>query len=712
MAVIGKLREHSGIIIGTIALSIVGFLVMDATNSQSGVLRGQKTDVGVIDGEKIAYNDFMKKYEENQKTVEEQMRGQGALTDEQRNSIRQQTWEDLVNTTLANNTYSKAGVVVTDDEMVELTIGQNAHPYIRQSFTNPQTGQFDPQFVKMFLQNVDVDDNNSEPGTKRKQWNALEKEIKKTQLTQKYTILVSKGLGTPSWLAQQTYQDFNRSANVKFVSLPYTEINEVDIKYTDADLKNYLSSHEELFKQKEETRKILYAEFPIVASSADSSAELKELTDRLEEFKKGAKSGDDSIFVKMYSESGFDNSYYKKEELANSTKADSFFTYPVKTVIGPYTESGLFVFAKIVNRKLLSDSVRVREITFSFDNVRSQEEANQKRKLFDSIFTEIDSFEKDFGALAAAFSDDAQSKAKGGDKGWIRFGQYDKPYNDAVFFFGSKGETIKTMTQNALHIVQILEDRPTTPAVQLAYFTKSILPSAETEKNIYAAATHFAADNATEAKFKESAKKNPNVKTIDAVKKQDFSLFGISNARDLVRWAYNAKQGDVSGIISADQKHIVAFLGAVRSEGTPDLDAVKDQVKFAFIKDKKVELLTKKIEDAKAANIDALAAKLGKLVEVGENLSANNPMLGAGGYEPAVALAATYAPLNKLTAPIEGSAGVFVLQKTSEVVPPKATDLTQYKGQIRQRAQAKATRGITEALKEIATVEDNRFDFF
>jgi peptidyl-prolyl cis-trans isomerase D len=194
MAIIGKLRERSGIIIGAIAVSILGFLIMDATNNQFGVLKGRQTNVGAIDGEKVDYNEFMKKYEDNQKNAEEQMRGRGGITDEQRNYIRQQTWDDYVNTILMGKAYDKSGVAVTDDEMVELTTGANAHPYIRQSFTNPQTQQFEPQFVKMFIQNLDNDDKGTEPGTKRKQWNNLEKEIKKNQLTQKYAALVAKGL--------------------------------------------------------------------------------------------------------------------------------------------------------------------------------------------------------------------------------------------------------------------------------------------------------------------------------------------------------------------------------------------------------------------------------------------------------------------------------------------------------------------------------------
>jgi peptidyl-prolyl cis-trans isomerase D len=712
MAIIGKLRERSGIIIGAIAVSILGFLIMDATNNQFGVLKGRQTNVGAIDGEKVDYNEFMKKYEDNQKNAEEQMRGRGGLTDEQRNYIRQQTWDDYVNTILMGKAYDKSGVAVTDDEMVELTTGANAHPYIRQSFTNPQTQQFEPQFVKMFIQNLDNDDKGTEPGTKRKQWNNLEKEIKKNQLTQKYAALVAKGLNTPSWMAERTYEDANRSADFKYLALPYSDLNEADIKYTDNDLNNYLKAHPARFEQKEETRKIQFAAFDIVASSADSAAVLKSLAEKLEEFTKGTKSTDDSVFVRVYSETPFDNSYFKKEQLAGSPIADSLFNLPVKSVIGPFVDGGQYKYAKIVNRKLLSDSVRVRDISFSFDNVKSQEEAMVKRKLFDSVFTQIDSFKQDFGQMAAMFSDDQQTKVLGGDKGWVKFGQMDKPYNDAIFFHASKGEVIKTVAGNSLHIVQVIDDRPTTAGVEVAYYSKSILPSPETERAIYAAASKFASDHSTEAKFKEAAKTNTAIKTVEAVKKDDFSVFGINNARDLVRWVFNAKKGDVSGIIAADKKHLVAYIDGIRAKGTPELDGVKEQVKAFYVKDKKAELLAKKITDAKASSIEELASKLGKQPGFAEKATFANPVLSGSGYEPNVVAAGVYAKQNKMTAPIEGNAGVYVLEKVAGVDPPKATDLSMYKAQLRQQTSGKASRGVFEAFKKLAKIEDNRFDFF
>jgi peptidyl-prolyl cis-trans isomerase D len=185
---------------------------------------------------------------------------------------------------------------------------------------------------------------------------------------------------------------------------------------------------------------------------------------------------------------------------------------------------------------------------------------------------------------------------------------------------------------------------------------------------------------------------------------------GLTNARELVRWAYNAKKGDVSSIVTVDKKHAIAYLESIRVKGLPDLDAVKEDVKLAYTKEKKFELLSKKITDAKAATIDDLAAKFGKAVLQADKASILNPGL-ATGYEPAVVAAGVYAAQGKLSAPVLGNGGVYVVQKIGGVDPPKATDLTMYKGQLQQQLSRKSNRAV-EALKKLANIDDSRSEFF
>ncbi len=711
MAVIGKIRQRSGLLIFLIGTSIVGFLLMDAFNSQGSMLKGRKDTVGKVNGEKITYNEFTKKYEENIKTTEDQMRGQ-PMTDEQRNGVRAQTWSEMVNNIIFDKIYNKLGINVTADEMNELATGENASQYIKQNqqFRNPQTGQFDPGLVRMYLSRLDQDPEGVEPGTVRKQWLNFETILKQSQFQNKYSNLVSKSFYVPSWMGEMTYNDQNRLVDFKYIQLPYSDVNDADVKVSDDDIKKFVSEHAARFKQDEETRKIDYVTFDIAASGADSAKTVQYLEEKRAEFAGGKTASDDSVFVKLYSETPFDAAYYEKDKVLAPVK-DSLFSVKVGSIVGPYVDKGSFVLAKVSDRKLVSDSVHVRDIAFSFAGITSQEQANVIFKKIDSIYKVIDSLHGDFTQMAFAFSTDQPSKMRGGDLGWVKRGEKEKAYNDLIFFHAQKGKLYKVPVQaeNAIHLVQVVEDRPTIPAVLVSYLTKEILPSTETERNIYSTATNFASDNQKEDKFKAAGEKL-NIKSVSAVKKDAFDIQGLGSARDLIKWAFNAKKGEVSPIYTVGKKHVVALLETIRAKGLPEVDAVRDMIKAEVLNEKKFDVLSKKVADAKAANIDELASKLGKVALPAEKASFARPSLN-GAYEPKVVATALVSAPGKVSAAVKGNGGVFVVQTTAVQEPVKTTDYSMYTYQLKQQLQGKA-RYAQEVEKKLADITDNRFDFF
>ncbi len=711
MAVIGKIRQRSGLLIFLIGLSIVGFLIMDATNSQGSLLKGRKDYVGKVNGEKISYNEFTAKYEENIKNAEEQLRGQ-PMADDQRNYMRTQTWNELVNDIIFKKAYDALGVNVTPEEMNELVTGENASPYIKndQQFKNPQTGQFDPAQVRLYLQRLDQDPQGVEPGTVRKQWLRFETLLKQNQFQSKYNNLVTKGFYVPSWMGEMSYADQSKTVDFKYIQIAYAEINDTDVKLADEDYKKYLHENEAKFKQEEETRKISYVSFDIAASAADSLRTIQSIEEKRADFAKGEKPAEDSAFVKLFSETPYDEVYYDRDKVFASVK-DSFFTLPVRSVVGPFVDGNSFKLAKISDRKMISDSVHVRDIKISFEGITSQEAANVKFKLIDSIFKEIDTLKKDFGLVAASVSEDPMSRMRGGDIGWVKQGEKDKSYNDLIFYRAQKGKIYRVASQseNAIHIIQVVEDKPSKLAVLMTYLSKEIIPSPETERNIYGNATSFAADNQAEAKFREAGKKL-NTKTVEALKKEDFNVMGLGSARDLVKWAFKAKKGEVSSIFTVDKKHVVALLEQVKSKGTPEVEDVKDAIKPFVVQQRKFEMLSKKVTDAKASSIDDLAAKLGKAAMQVTQVTFANPSVN-GAYEPKVVATALGLPANKLSAPVDGAGGVYVLQTTAVQEPAKQTDYSIYTFQMKQQLQGKA-RFAQEVQKKLATIEDDRFDFF
>ena len=716
MAIIGEIRKRPGLLVGAIAFSILLFLIGGAVNDQWSVLgRGRKTDAGTVNGQNIPYTEYSNQVSEEVKVMESQYKM--SLGDQQRNAVNQQTWDDIVGKIVMNDACAKTGLAVSDDEMVALTTTENMHPILRQQLfgNNP----VDASRMKSFIAGLDIDERGQEPGAKRKFWNSAVKEIKKSQLESKYAILVAKGVGnTPTWMAEDLYYETNKTADLKYVFLPYSEVNDNQIKYTDNDLKEYLSKNGAKFTSSEETRNIRFKAFNIAASSVDSAAILKTLTEKLDEFKKGQNKSDDSLFVKLYSETPFFDLYKTKEELSASPIADSVFNLPVKSVVGPFVEGDMYKFAKISARKLMSDSVKVKEIVFSFANVKTQEENKARITLTDSLFKAIDSLHADFGAIAATYSDDPASRATGGLVGWVQQAnpQLDEYYKYMLFHNGEVGKTYRYADEKNMLIkfFQIAQESPSKPAVKIAYFTRTILPSQETENNIYSTVNQFVSANSSEEKFKAYSAAHPQeIKSAVNIKKGSYDVMGIGSARTLVKWAYEAKRGDVSPIISLgtgnERKHVIAYLESVTGKGVPDLESVKERVKYLYLQDKKYELLAKKITDAKASNIDDLAAKLGKAATEAEKVTFSRGILPTGN-EPAVAATAIYLTQGKLSAPVKGSAGVYAVQKTNGFDPPKPVDLTQQLNALKQASYGKA-RAAIDALKKLAKIDDNRLNF-
>ncbi len=713
MAIIGDIRKRSGLLVGAIALSIFLFLLGDAVNNQFSVLgKGRSNDAGTVNGQTIPYPEYSNQVNDNVKNMEAQYKM--TIGDQQRNAVSQQTWDDMVNKIVMNDACANTGLAVSDDEMVALTTTDAAHPIIRQPFGGER---FNPAYVKQFLQNIDIDEKGQEPGYKKKAWNQLVKEVKKSQLQSKYSLLVAHGVGNvPNWMAEDLYFAANKSADFKYVALPYSDVNDNDIKYTDNDLKEYLNKNAAKFTSPEEVRNIRYVAYDIAASSIDSLATLKSLTDKLDEFKKGDKKADDSLFVKLYSETPFDDMYKTKEQLLGSAIADSAFnpSVPLRTVIGPYVEGGAFKFARISARKMMSDSVKVKEVVFTFANVKTEAEQKSRLVLIDSLYKAIDSLHTDFGAVAAAFSDDPASKGNGGVVGWVKLAdpQMDEYYKSIVFHNGEIGKTYKYLdaNNNLIKFVQIAEEKPSKMGVKIAYFSHSIIPSQETENNIYSTVNQFASANSTEEKFKAFMKDHPqDIKTAANITKGSYDVMGLGSARALVKWVFDAKRGDVSPIKTLDKKHIIAYLEAVSGKGTPDLESVKERVKMMYLQDKKYDILAKKIADAKATTVDDLAAKLNKISLEADRVTFMNANLPTGN-EPAVAATGVYLAQGKMSGAVKGISGVYVVQKINGVDPPKPVDLTQQTMMLKQNSYMKA-RAAADALKKLAKIDDNRLYF-
>ena len=168
MSVIQNIRnKYIGFVVGAIVIALIGFLVMDAMQSNVRSIFGtDRTLLGEVNGKRIdykSYEDLRSKYETNMKSRSKD----GNLSDQERTQIQSQAWEDLVKETLMDEELEKLGIDLTEAELRDmLTDPRFADPMIQQNFRDPNTGIFDPSRVQQYITALGQD----KTGEKRKEW--------------------------------------------------------------------------------------------------------------------------------------------------------------------------------------------------------------------------------------------------------------------------------------------------------------------------------------------------------------------------------------------------------------------------------------------------------------------------------------------------------------------------------------------------------------
>jgi peptidyl-prolyl cis-trans isomerase C len=100
------------------------------------------------------------------------------------------------------------------------------------------------------------------------------------------------------------------------------------------------------------------------------------------------------------------------------------------------------------------EQVRARHILFRVDPAASQDEKNKARDRAQAVLKQVQAGE-DFAKLAAAHSDDAGSRAKGGDLGYFSPGKMVADFED-VAFYTNPGETSDIVeTKYGFHLIKV-----------------------------------------------------------------------------------------------------------------------------------------------------------------------------------------------------------------------------------------------------------------
>ncbi|PIF05860.1 MAG: peptidylprolyl isomerase [Draconibacterium sp.] len=707
MATLQTIRTKAGLLVAiVIGISLAAFILGDMLQSGSSLLRKNQMEIGEVNGESIQYPAFQQKVEELGEIYKQNLQ-QNQLDENTWVQVREQTWQNNVRDIIMNDVYDDLGIKVSDDELFDMIQGNNLHPIIRQLFQNPNTGQVDRNAIVGFLKNLETSVNPDQ----KNYWLYIEDQISEDRTMSKYVSMVGKGLYVTTKQAEETLNANKKTVNFDYVSLPVNTVPDSAVTITEKDLKKYYDEHLDSYEQGK-SRKISYITFPVNPSQSDYTDAEKWINEIKTDFENTKET---VHFVNSNSDESYVGTWYKQNNLAQNVGNWIFVDGAnVNDVLGPYTGNDRYILAKLVALEMMPDSVKARHILLQ---VNSQQELAAKQQLADSLKTAIEKG-SNFAALAREFSKDPGSAALGGDLGWFSRGQMVKPFEDAAFS-NKKNEVAVVISQFGIHIVQTTKLGKLSKQAQVAFLVRKVEPSTRTYQNVYSQASKFAGKNRTGKAFEAAIADQGLNKKVATLREEDRNIAGLENSRQLIRAAFDTKEGNVilttqeSPIFELGDNFVIAVLDKETSKGTAPFDDVRARVELSVMKEKKIEYLMQKAEDAVQgkSDIQEIASILNSSTQSANNIGFNSFSIPGLGNEPSLVGALSTLEKDKVSQPVAGNNGVYVLYITA-VNEQQNADVAQEKLNLAQSLFREATSEAYNARREAAKIVDKRSKFY
>ncbi len=710
MAIIGTIRNNSWILVVAIGGALAAFVAMSMIQNGRKNQGSNQLNMGTVNGKKISRRDFEGVYN----TLYGNSPGDA-------NGRRAYLWNYFVEEGIVFDKAEAMGLGVSKDEMTDLEFGPNPSRIIVQRFpnkNNPQTVDrttlnnyksiIEEGRVKEAIENREISP------TFVPFWKHQRREITKDRLQSKMDNLVAKAMYVPTWMANMGFEEQNQFVDFLVVKVPFDEIDPSEVSLTDADYQAYVDEHAALYEQDEETRVLDYISFDIVPTPQDS-AKCKEIVNKLVTDFASAES--DSSFVLRH-DGTIDEVYYKSTDLS-PVIADTLMKLKKGSVYGPYEEAGTYKIAKVLDKKIIPDSVKARHILL---RANSYEEYAKAKSTLDSLKNLIETGVSTFDSLAVKFGTDGTA-SKGGDLGYSAPGAMVKPFNDLIFFKAKKGELNIVATQFGLHLVEVTGQKfiNNNEGVKVAYISEPIVPSQETEAATFDKAAAFVAKNRNLESFRSSAKEEGlKINTTNALKVNDYQITGLGSGGDatnVIKWAFQNEVGDVSGSTYTfkdensifDNKYVVVALALVQPAGVPKAASIKDQIQTLVLNEKRGEQLAAAM---KGMDLNAVSAKYNVPVDTVTHISFSTPyisQLGAGEYE--VQGTALSLEQGQESAPIIGKSGVFIVKSTKKPTLSSPSGLPQIQKTMAIKDRSRVRGQLLQGLIKNGEVEDSRARF-
>lgn len=710
MATLQKIRSKGPLLVIIIGLALFAFVAGDAWKALQP--HTGKQDVGEINGETISAQDYQKLVDEYTE-VYKFTRQTNAISDEELTQIKDEVWNSLVTTKILEKKAAKLGLQVTDAEM-RTVLAEGTHQLLQQTpFRNPQIGRFDVDLLKNFLNEAATIDLTQLPQqyaeyyqSMSNYWNFIEKTLRQSLLMEKYQAIVANSMISNPVSAQDAYNGSNNSMNLLIAAIPYTSVADSTVKVSDSELKDLYNEKKEMYKQYAESRDIKYIDVLVTASQEDRNQIEKEV----EEYASQLSADDLEVapFIRstgsatLYSEVPVKSSAYPRDI---ASRLDTAKVGQVSALYYNRADDSFNAF-KVIAKTNEPDSVQYRVI-----QVMANDEA-ATNTLADSIYNAIKGG-ADFVELAKKYGQEGQET-------WIYGAQYETAPVEAEN--AQLVNTLNNMAKNEVKnldlgqvnlILQVLDRKAMTDKYQVAVIKRIVDFSKETYNKAYNKFSQFVAANNSLEELEANAEEN-GYRLLERKNfySNEHNVSNISGTREALKWIFEAEKGDVSPLYECGENNhmLVVAVTDVNEEGYMPFEKVKEQLKAEAIRNKKAEALMAQMKDIKSINDAKSIANVVTDTIKHVTFAAPTYVSVTRGSEPVLGAYASLAEVNKVSAPIKGNAGVYIIQVLDKETTGNFNAATEEGKQNAVAARA-ASRFMNDLYMN-ANVKDERYLFF
>ncbi len=704
MGIIGSIRKHSWVAVAIVGIAIVAFIIGDLTKNNSA-----PRDMGKVNSSTFTVQSFNLQTEKMENNYKRQQ-GVNQISSDVEYQIREQVWQTFVDENILGEQFDALGLTVTPAEMSDMYAGNFIHPFLRQQFTDPQTGQYNYEQVKYISENFDQLDT-----ALREQWVEMEKAVKENRMQMKYQSLLAQGFYMPKTLANVVAGIASTNNTVNIAALPYSNVTNEEVKLDDKDYQAYYDEHKQEYRVREEMRDIDMVLFDILPSQQDLQ-DIEDSVNAVWNRFQMVETEEIPYFVNGESDYSYDSSYVKTSDL-DPTLDTLVSRLAAGQFLEPRIVDNQWVMAKVMATAYRPDSLRASAIYVLNQKaggsiMRTEEDA---KALADSLVVELKSGRLDFEKAVNDYSDDPQKANNMGDMEWQLDGMYGFLNEQIVNTPVGDCFSVKHPAGVGYFVVKVTGKTNANKKYRLALISREIAPSEFTSREVYNKAHLFASDNRTLQEMQASAQAEGLQIRSARLTSMMNTVNNIANSRSIVQWAFNEKteMGTVANqVYEAENVYAVVALKDIYKKGYATLEQVRSMIENEVMLQKKGDLLLARAEEAAngAASLSDVATKLGVSVDTVNNVSFNGNFFGQFGMEPKMMGAVAAAKPNTVMKPVKGAAGVYVgsvvLSEKLEDVDPVAISATF------EQSCAQKMRSVSVALRDRAKIVDHRNIFF